>query len=67
MANDAMWTPMARGWFRAPATDAGRRARPAETPDPTLQDLGYEAADPLLQAQLWGEAPVSWPAGESRP
>ena len=23
-----------------------------------MQALGYEAADPLLQARLWGESPV---------
>ena len=25
-------------------------------------ELGYEAADPLLQVQLWGEASVSGPS-----
>lgn len=25
-------------------------------------ELGYEAADPMLQAQIWGEASVSWPS-----
>ena len=65
MANDAMGPPGSSGGARAPAADADGRAAADDAFDPLM--LGYEAADPLLQARLWGEAPVSWPASESRP
>ena len=64
MANDAMWPLASSGGARAPAADADGRASD-DAFDPLM--LGYEAADPLLQARLWGETPVSWPASESRP
>jgi hypothetical protein len=63
MANDALWTPDSAG---SPGGD-GHAAVAVEAGDSFLQDLGYEAADPLLIARLCGEAPASWPAFESRP
>jgi hypothetical protein len=63
MANDALWTPDPAG---SPHGDA-LPVVATDLLDPFLQDLGYEAADPMLAARLLGEAPVNWPAYESRP
>ncbi|MED5621639.1 hypothetical protein [Ideonella sp. BN130291] len=62
MANEALWTPDSTG-----SPGDGHAAVAVESSDSFLQDLGYEAADPMLIARLCGEAPTSWPAFESRP
>jgi hypothetical protein len=61
MANDALWTPDPAG---SPRGDV-QLVHADDVLDPFL--LGYEAADPTLAARLLGEAPVNWPAYESRP
>ncbi|MFZ5543255.1 MAG: hypothetical protein ACOZJZ_06840 [Pseudomonadota bacterium] len=56
MADDPMGLHDARE-----AAERAELSRPDEGADPLLGALGYEAADPALQARLWGE-----PAWEPR-
>jgi hypothetical protein len=57
MANDADWVEDVRRWCLA-ATQP-RAPVPAQTDDPDMTELGYEAAQPALQARYWPDMPVS--------
>lgn len=59
MASDAMGTPPS---FSAGATGGHAPGLDDDT-DPMASALGYEAADPLLLAQLWGEPVTASTAG----
>ena len=61
MGNDEMWMQEAYGWYRGSGNPHGQPAPVDDLLDPFQQVVGYEAADPLLTAQLFGETPVSWP------
>ncbi len=52
MTNDADWVEDVKRWCR---TAAAAEAADGESTD--LMALGYEAADPALQARHWPDAP----------
>ena len=56
MANDEEWVADVKRWFLA-GTRSGVGAVPAEGADDIA--LGYEAADPALQAHHWPDAPTT--------
>jgi hypothetical protein len=62
MASDADWVEDVRRWYLA-----GRRGAEDDVaaPDPAAEAagdvLGYEAADPALQARNWPDAPSVHP------
>lgn len=63
MASDAMGTPPSHSGPAAGAFAPGLD----DDIDPMSSALGYEAADPLLLAQLWGEpVTASAPGGDLR-
>jgi hypothetical protein len=54
MANDADWVEDVKRWYFA-------GIRPGESAEASSVDevaLGYEAADPALQARYWPDAPT---------
>jgi hypothetical protein len=55
MANDAEWVEDVRRWYLS-----GASAGPASATDSgdDAVALGYEAADPALQARHWPDAPI---------
>ena len=57
MANDSDWVADVRRWVRATAAAADRPAV-APLPDHSAE-LGYEAADPALQAPHWSATPAT--------
>ena len=54
MANDADWVADVRRWYFSSRQPTQIAAAPGETPD----DIGYEAAQPVLQARHWPDAPA---------
>ena len=56
MANDEEWVADVKRWCLA-GTRSGVGAVPAEGADDIA--LGYEAADPALQAHHWPDAPTT--------
>jgi hypothetical protein len=54
MANDEDWVEDVKRWYLA-------GSRPAESADDAGDDiaLGYEAAQPALQARHWPDAPTT--------
>ena len=50
--------PAPTAGFPLPA-DPAELAAADDGPDPLSFELGYEAADPLLQAQLWGDTALA--------
>ena len=59
MASDVQWVEDLRRWC---GVGRARRTDPADPPDSAEPDvsstLGYEAAQPALQARHWPDAPV---------
>ncbi|MEO5845937.1 MAG: hypothetical protein ABIQ33_13980 [Caldimonas sp.] len=56
MANDEQWVEDVKRWYLA-----GTRSCASAVLDPVASDeiaLGYEAADPALQARHWPDAPT---------
>jgi len=56
MANDEEWVADVKRWCLA-GTRSGADAAPSEGADDVA--LGYEAADPALQAHHWPDAPTT--------
>ena len=56
MTNDAEWVEDVRRWYYAGVRSA---ASPASSESTDLMSLGYEAADPALQAHHWPDAPTT--------
>ena len=56
MASDADWVEDVKRWYFAGQRDAGKPLHPEATAAPD-ETLGYEAADPALQARYWPDAP----------
>ena len=62
MASDAEWVEDVRRWYFAGKRGAEAVVAPQVTGDPPAHDadaLGYEAADPALQARHWPDAPIT--------
>jgi hypothetical protein len=58
MASDAEWVEDVKRWYFAGQGTTGR-PRTTDPLDPASTDaVGYEAADPALQARHWPDAPV---------
>ena len=57
MANDEEWVEDVRRWYLAGAR-SGEAAAAAGDPGDEIA-LGYEAADPALQARHWPDAPTT--------
>ena len=64
MAGDAEWVQDVRRWYfsgsQTPVSERGDSAAPGS--DPGEEPIGYEAADPMLQAPHWPDLPVQDPA-----
>jgi len=58
MANDEEWVADVKRWYLA---GTRTRASASTLPDEAGDDvaLGYEAADPALQARHWPDAPTT--------
>ena len=56
MASDAHWVEDVRRWYLA-GTQAVASAYAQDAADTESAALGYEAADPALQARNWPDAP----------
>jgi hypothetical protein len=56
MANDADWVEDVKRWYYAGAAGLSSGGAPGSEDDVAL---GYEAADPALQARHWPDAPVT--------
>ncbi len=61
MANDTDWVEDVRRWCLAgsPAEPSEPVVPPADAEPTDFSSMGYEAAQPALQARHWPEAPVS--------
>jgi hypothetical protein len=58
MSNDAEWVEDVKRWYYAGVRSAAAAGSAAgESTD--LMALGYEAADPALQARHWPDAPAT--------
>jgi len=56
MANDADWVEDVRRWYLSGASSL--HAAASEDGDDAVA-MGYEAADPALQARHWPDAPIA--------
>ena len=57
MANDADWVSDVRRWYFA--REQAKVAAPVEDGKAESDELGYEAAHPVLQSRNWPDAPRS--------
>ena len=62
MANDSDWVADVRRWVMSNASSAQRAQAAASDAD--VEALGYEAADPSLQAAQWPSASTSGSVSE---
>jgi hypothetical protein len=58
MANDEEWVEDVKRWYLAGARSAANASASAADRDDDVA-LGYEAADPALQARHWPDAPAT--------
>ena len=57
MASDADWVEDVKRWYYAGQRGAGTASLVADAAATSSEMLGYEAADPALQARYWPDAP----------
>ena len=59
MTNDADWVEDVKRWVHASVRSAVASDASADGESTDLMALGYEAAQPALQARHWPDAPVT--------
>ena len=59
MASDGNWTDEVKRWFFTGSQAAIARVNAVNLVNVDLDELGYEAAYPALQARNWPDAPTS--------
>ena len=59
MASDENWTDDVKRWFYTGSQASGARVNSDQLVGIDLDELGYEAAYPALQARNWPDAPTS--------
>ena len=59
MASDGNWTDDVKRWFYTGSQASIARAKSADLVNTDMDELGYEAAYPALQARNWPDAPTS--------
>ena len=59
MASDGKWTDDVKRWFYTGSQAAIARGNAVIPVSVDLDELGYEAAYPALQARNWPDAPTS--------
>ena len=57
MANDEEWVADVKRWYLAGSSQAAASSASGDVSDEIA--LGYEAADPALQAHHWPDAPTT--------
>ncbi|HEX7439077.1 MAG TPA: hypothetical protein VF319_03190 [Caldimonas sp.] len=58
MASDADWVEDVRRWYFSGRGEGAKNPAPAGPDGDERDALGYEAADPALQARNWPDAPA---------
>ena len=58
MTDDADWVEDVKRWVHSGARSAGLDA--SASPDTESGAIGYEAAQPMLQARHWPDAPTQF-------
>lgn len=59
MASDGNWTDDVKRWFYTGSQASTARANSVDSVNVNLDELGYEAAYPALQAVNWPDAPTT--------
>jgi hypothetical protein len=59
MTNDADWVEDVKRWYHASVRSATASDGSADRESTDLMALGYEAAQPALEARHWPDAPVT--------
>ena len=59
MASDGNWTDDVKRWFYTGSKASNARANSVDLVNINLDELGYEAAYPALQARNWPDDPAT--------